>query len=258
MANVRATFSTTLALLAKKGVSHSTVVDVGCADGHFFVQHHALFPESVVVNIDANALYEPSLRSIQEVLGGHYRIAAVSDAAGEIDLNMSIHPYWSSVRDVGDTYWERVNGLTSGVRTVPTLRLDDLAVELNLEPPYLMKLDIQGGEIQAFRGARNVLDKTHVVICEADMNDFQAINAELISCGFLLYDITQLSYAADHSLGWFYPVYLKASLAHLIPRAFWNETDNEATIRAQIDRRKSILANLAKALATIKATRPES
>ncbi len=255
MANDRATFSATLALLAKKGVRYSTVFDLGCADGHFFVQHHVFFSESVPVNIDANALYESSLQSVQEVLGGHYKIAAVSDKPGEIDLNTSIHPYWSSLRGISDSYWERVNKLTSGVQTVPAIRLDDLAAELKLEPPYLIKLDIQGAEVQALRGARNVLDKTNVVICEADLDDFQAINAELIAAGFILYDITQLSYAADQTLGFFYPVYLKANLAHLIPRAFWREGDNETVIKLQIDRRRNILAQLNEVLPKIKAAR---
>jgi len=259
MADVRATYSATLAILAKKGVKYSTVFDLGCADGHFFVQHHSLFPGSVPVNIDANSLYEPSLRSIQEALGGHYRIAAVSDRPGEISLNTSIHPYWSSLRDVGDSYWERVNKLTNGVQTVPAIRLDGLAAELKLEPPYLMKIDIQGAEVQALRGARNVLEKTNVVVCEADLDDFQAINAELTAAGFLLYDITGLSYGADHSLGWFYPVYLKSNLVHLVQRAFWNEAENETAIKLQVDRRKNILAHLNKVLLSIKtARRPES
>ncbi len=63
--------------------------------------------------------------------------------------------------------------------TVAAIRLDDLADELKLEPPYLLKLDIQGAEVDALKGARRILNDTHVVICEADVADFQAINAEL-------------------------------------------------------------------------------
>lgn len=255
MAQDRASFTATLALLARKGVKYSTVFDLGCADGHFFVQHHAFFSDSVPVNIDANGLYESSLKSIQEALGGHYRIAAVSDEAGEVQLNTSIHPYWSSLRGSGDPYWERLNGLTSGTQTVPAIRLDDLAAELELKPPYLLKLDIQGAEVRALRGARTVLEKTHVVICEADLEDFQAINAELMAAGFRLYDLTQLSYAADQTLGWFYPVYLNAGLAHLVPRGFWREADNEAVIKLQIERRKNILARLGEELRRIKVIR---
>lgn len=255
MAQDRATFSATLALLARKGLKYATVIDLGSADGHFFVQHHPLFAGAVPVNIDANALYEPSLQSIQEVLGGHYRIAAVSDQPGEVTINLSAHPYWSSLRASDDPYWRRINGLASEARTVPAIRLDDLARELDLKPPYLLKLDIQGAEVQALRGAREVLGKTHVVICEADMDDFQAINAELVSAGFQLHDLTQLSYAKDQSLGWFYPVYINRNLADIAPTAFWREADNEAVVRTQIDRRRNILARLHEELRRIKASR---
>jgi FkbM family methyltransferase len=255
MANDRATFSATLALLARKGLTYGTVFDLGCADGHFFVQHHALFAASIPVNIDANALYEPSLKAIQDVLGGYYRIAAVSDQPGEIELNVASHPYWSSLRGDGDAYWDRLNRMRSGVQRVPAIRLDDLAAELTLKPPYLLKLDVQGAEIQALRGAKGVLAETSVVVCEADMNDFQAINAELLDAGFRLYDITALSYGADQSLGWFYPVYLHGRHAGLIDANFWRAADNEAAIRMQVERRNSILARLNQELARIKSSR---
>ncbi|HVA14598.1 MAG TPA: hypothetical protein VNF99_15230, partial [Stellaceae bacterium] len=72
------TFSETLLSLAQKGVRFATVFDLGCADGHFFVEHflQGLFQEAVPVNIDANAIYENSLKQIQATFGGHYRIAA--------------------------------------------------------------------------------------------------------------------------------------------------------------------------------------
>lgn len=173
-------------------------------------------------------------------------------------INLSVHPYWSSLRASDDPYWRRINGLASGALSVPAIRLDDLAHELDLKPPYLLKLEIQGAEVQALRGAREILGKTHVVICEADLDDFQAINAELTSAGFRLHDLTQLSYAHDQSLGWFYPVYVNRSLAHVAPGAFWREANNESVIREQIERRKNILARLNEELRRIKASRGRS
>ena len=251
------TFNHTLRLLAQKGLRYATVFDLGCADGHFFVENYltGCFPASVPVNIDANRLYEPSLQSIQAVFGGHYRIAAASDVAGEIELTTSLHPYWNSVRPPGDLYWDRLNGMTAGLELVPALRLDDLAEELDLKPPFLLKLDIQGAEVQALRGARSVLAATDVVICEADIADFQAINAELVAAGFDLFDLTLIERVPDGTLGWFYPVYLSRRLAHLRPKQFFRAADNEAVIRSQIERRREITAKLGAALAQIRRSR---
>src|SRR6476469_5882636 len=75
------TFTHSMASLFNKGLRFSTVIDIGCADGHFFLDHFdmGLLPNAVAVNIDANPLYESSLRDIKDVLGGHYLVAAISD-----------------------------------------------------------------------------------------------------------------------------------------------------------------------------------
>ena len=251
------TFTASLAILAQKGVRYSSVIDLGCADGHFFVDNflRGLFRDCVPVNIDADALYEPSLKAILETFGGHYRISAVSDETGELALMTSIHPYWNSLRAPNDLYWERINNLRSDVRTVPSIRLDDLADELKLEPPYLLKLDIQGAEVQALRGAKKVLRETNVVICESDIDDFQAINSELVGAGFNLFDITAVNRMEDQSLGWFYPVYINSRLSDLMERHFWHEASNHEIIQMQIDRRQRILTRLAEVLPQIRASK---
>jgi FkbM family methyltransferase len=184
------TFTSTLAALFEKGVRYASVIDVGCADGHFFLSHHSLgiFPGASILHVDANAIYEPSLKAIQEVLGGHYFIGAITDHAGEIEMTNAVHPYWNSLRPENDLYWERINRLAGTKVKVPTQTLDALASQLQLKPPYLLKLDVQGAEVQALRGARGVLEETHAVICEVDIDDFEEIDAVLREAGFGLFD----------------------------------------------------------------------
>jgi FkbM family methyltransferase len=252
-------FTGTLAGLFQKGVRYSTVIDVGCADGHFYVHHYGLglFPGSTVLNIDPNPIYENSLKSIKDVMGGHYAIAAASDSEGELELTMSTHPYWSSLRPRDDPYWERINHMDQGTAKVKAVTLDGLAARLDLRGPYLLKFDVQGAEAQVLRGARELLARTHVVICEADMNDFQAINETLVGAGFGLFDLTQPNWLADRSLGWFYPVYLHHSLDHLKSRAFWDKAQTPAILKVQADRRAQMLKLLDEMLAKQRAARKE-
>lgn len=244
MANIPAdSFTSTLVSLFEKGVRFSTVIDIGCSDGSFFL-HHAdmgIFPNAVPVNIDANAIYEESLKGIQSVFGGNYVIAAVTDTPGEIEITTSAHPYWNSIRPADDPYWERLNGLHQDRVKTPAVTLDDLAQKFDIKGPVLLKLDIQGAETAALRGARNLLAQTDIVICEADLDDFQSINSALVEAGFDFHDATQLNRLADRSLGWFYPVYLNRRLGGLRQRSFWDKAHNQQVIDQQISRRRTIL-----------------
>jgi FkbM family methyltransferase len=234
--------------LFAKGVRYGTVIDLGCADGHFVLNHQSCLGGAVPLNVDANRIYEDSLKAIKEVLGGHYRICAITDHEGEIEITESVHPYWSSLRPAGDVYWSRVNDLVTSKVKVPATTLDALVEELSLKPPFLLKLDVQGAEQAALKGARDVLENCSVVVCETDVDDFQDINAMLLAAGFFLYDLTTLQRLRDGTLGWFYPVYVSGKLAHLKPQAFWDAGDNAAVIGVQETRRKMILEQNRKAL----------
>ena len=102
----QSTFTDSLRLLAAKGLRYRTVIDLGCADGHFFLHHFSLglLSEATPVNVDANSIYEDSLKAIRDKLGGHYLIAAATDHVGEVELTLGTHSYWSSLLDENAPY----------------------------------------------------------------------------------------------------------------------------------------------------------
>lgn len=251
-------FTTSLAGLFNKGLRYSTVIDIGCADGNFFVDHfdHGIFQGAKPLNIDANALYEDSLRSIKEVLGGEYLIAAVADKPGEIELTNSAHPYWASIRPADDPYWKRINGLRAGTAKVQAMTLDSIVARLKLPGPYLLKLDVQGAEEAALAGAKETLKQTDVVIVEADIADFQSINSAMIAADFSLFDVTNPNWLQDASLGWFYPVFLNNRRSAMKAGAFWNASQDQGVIAAQVARRKALLASNAMKLSKFRQMMP--
>lgn len=236
-------FLRSLRTLAAHGVGFSTVIDVGCADGNYFLTLAAagLADNAVPLNIDVNPIYEDSLRAVRDVVGGHYRICAVANHDGEVELTTAAHPYWSSLRPKGDPYWQRVNNLAQDAAIVPATTLDRLREEINLTPPFLLKVDVPGAETAVLNGASRTLKDTNVVICETDMDDFETVNAALAAHDFVLYDLTRLNYLADGRLGWFYPVYVRRELAAAQPVAFWDAAQNEAVIQRQVERREAVL-----------------
>jgi FkbM family methyltransferase len=240
----------TLKRLHAAGVRYGSAIDIGCADGSFLLEIQAagILDGASTLNIDASRVYETSLQEIQRQVGTHYWIGAVSDRAGEVEVTVGAHPYWTSMRPSEDLYWKRINGLRGETTTVPARTLDTLTRDFGLVAPYLIKLDVQGAEASVLRGARNILADTHVVVCEADMADFQDLNSLLVEAGFVLHDITHVHRDAHGDLGWFYPVFAKARLDAVKPKSFWGEDDNSRVLELQEQRRRTILKRNAELL----------
>jgi len=251
------TFTDTLKLLAAKGLRYGTVMDLGCADGHFFVQHYGLgpFAGAVAINVDANPIYEASLKAIKDTLGGRYVIAAVTDRVGEVELTVGSHPYWSSLLNENDVYWQRINKLHTGKVKVPAVTVDALSVQFGLQPPFLLKLDIQGAELAVLKGAIETLKQTDVVICEIDLADFHVLDRVMNENGFSLFDVTDVRRMSDGSLGWFYTVYLNRRRDGMRNRALWDRAQDQAVIEAQRKRREAVLDYNARVLAELRKAR---
>ena len=250
------TFSATLGILYQKGVRFGTVIDLGCADGTFYLDHFncGLFPGATSLNVDANALYEPSLRDIQQALGGHYVIAGISDHDGEIELLSGSHPYWASAAPPDHPYWSGSHNRPGSTTKVRAFTLDTLVRELALKPPFLLKLDLQTGELAALRGGEKTLAETDLVICETAADEFPAVCEFLVKHDLALFDLTTLARYADGTLCQFYPVFLSRRLDQVkMKEPFADPAQKAGLLAAQDERRRRLLARNAKILADIRA-----
>ena len=249
-------FAGSLMVLFNRGVRYGTVIDLGCADGNFSLSFTALglFAGSTCVNVDANRLYEPSLREIQKVLGGHYLIAGVSDRDGELVLNAGSHPYWSSAVPPDHPYWSGSHNRPGAVTKVRAVTLDTLVRELALKPPFLLKLDVQAGELAALRGGETMLAETDVIVCETGIDEFAPICEFLTHHDFDLFDLTHISRAADGTLVELYPVFTNRRLRHIRTADAFADPRHAEWLRGQMaQRRDGILKNNAAILAQLRA-----
>jgi FkbM family methyltransferase len=252
-------FSATIGILYQKGVRYRTVIDLGCADGTFYLEHfkHGLLPGTTGVNVDANALYEPSLREIQQVLGGRYVIAGVSDHDGEIELQSGSHPYWASAAPPDHPYWSGSLNRPGSTTKVRAVTLDTLVRELTLKPPFLLKLDLQTGELAALRGGETMLAETDTVICETALEEFPAVCEFLVQRNFVLFDLTMLDRLADGTLCQFYPVFINRRLEHIKMKDPFGDPAQRSSLREAMDERRSrLLQKNAKLLADIRTRDP--
>lgn len=244
-----------LASLWGRGQRFGTAIDIGSADGHFGVLLYevGIFRGCRLLNIDANATYRESLEEIRQAIGAEYRLCAVGERRGEIAMTRAVHSYWDSPLSHDQPYWKTIHGQVGEQVTVECRTIDDLVAELALPGPYCLKLDIQGGEVAALRGAAAVLAATDVIVVEAQAHDFGAIHDCVSGAGFDLFDVTQVERTVDGRLGWFYPVYLSRRQAALNPYEIWAEADTPKVVAAQHEQRARARASITASLARLRA-----
>jgi FkbM family methyltransferase len=240
-----------VAIALRRGAPIASIIDLGCADGLFALNARRMAPlaGAAILNIDAQAVYEPSLRRIQRAHGGHYRICAVCDRSGTTDLTTAAHPYWSSVLPPSDDYWRLIEGTARETVPVAARTLDEIVAETGLPPPHLLKLDIQGAERVALAAAPRTLAATNLVLVETFVHEFPDIHRLLVDSGFDLFDLTALQRGSDHGLSWFYPVYASRRLNLVAPRPIWLREATDQVLAVQAERRTAQLRELDELLA---------
>ncbi len=178
------------------GFEPQTVIDVGAALGTFDV--YEIFPEARHILIEPIVENEVYLAQICRKLGNaEYIIAAATREPGTVRLN--VHPalVHSSVSDKPANLDDKLY-----TRTISGIPLDQLCREKELVPPYLIKIDVDGNEIDVLAGATQILKDTEYVIVEVTLfSQMYEIIDFMKSQEFVVYDIVGLSWRpSDHAL----------------------------------------------------------
>ncbi|MDH4152453.1 MAG: FkbM family methyltransferase [Nitrospira sp.] len=180
------------------GFAPGTVIDVGAALGSFTRECHAVFPEAHYLLLEPLEEYRPLLEQlVRGISKAHCCIAAAASRSGTMEIN--VHPDL-----VGSSLYREVEQCTdvNGIpRPVSVVALDSMVDERGAVGPYLMKLDVQGAELDVLRGAERVLADCEFVVLEVSFFQFfhdgpecADVFAYMRGLGFVPYDIVGLQY----------------------------------------------------------------
>jgi FkbM family methyltransferase len=153
--------------MAKQGLKPATIIDVGANIGQFAVAATRMFPEASVHS------FEPDSRSLEKlrrnVAGRNVTVypVAVGAVDGELSLHVNSHSHSSSLLSLSANHTAAFpDARELGAIPVQVKALDGALSGVELKGPVLLKLDVQGFESEALKGATELLRNRiqHVLI----------------------------------------------------------------------------------------------
>jgi FkbM family methyltransferase len=233
----RALHTTTLQLLAARGFPVATVLDIGAAEGQFFLYRlqSGLFPAARHFFVDAmqeNATHYERLATKFEV---EFEIAALSAMEGQIDLCIDPDSYNTHIGHLQPATAYEIR------RRVRTTTLDDVVSRRGLKGPFALKIDVQGAELDVLRGAHATLADCVIVTAEtpvfAPRDTLLDLLVFMASRGWVLYDLTNLGYyPSDNTLYECYATFIRGDMDFRGGQAWCLEEQSEqvsAVLRAR-------------------------
>ena len=186
------------------GFAPGGIVDVGANVGNWSRMAQRVFPGVPAVMFDGNPEMDVALRETVTSLGSHTR-HAISLLGPEPRADVAFHTVGSGSGVLPE--------LTTFPKVVQHLSMSTLDTALAgpdvpLTAPLLLKLDVQGYELEVLRGAAQTLQRTEVTLLETSLmpyNEGAPTFADVVrfmeEAGFVVYDFCgQFRRETDHAL----------------------------------------------------------
>ena len=149
-----------LARIVEKNIEVQTVIDVGASYGKWSKVVRRFYPAAFYFLIEANKVHEPKLKAFRQRHDNvDYVLAAAGDIIGELYFDASA-PFG------GVASHTSLQGDRERVIRVPVTTVDAEVNAKKLKPPYLLKLDTHGFEVEILEGAKETLKQSSVIFIE--------------------------------------------------------------------------------------------
>ena len=179
------------------------VVDIGANRGQFALVARHCFPEANIVSFEPLAGPAGIYRAVFAEDDRTMLVeAAVGPHAGDAEIHLSERDDSSSLLPITERQDELFPGTAeSGTASIRVVRVADVLGAQEIAAPALLKLDVQGFELQALEGSEDVLPRFDWVYVECSFVELyagQAFADEVIAWlrerGFRLVGVFNMSY----------------------------------------------------------------
>ena len=209
--------------LKKNGFTPQTVIDVGANVGDWSHMASQVFPSAKFFMIEGNPDNELALRHSVNEVGQNSEYSILLLGAEEKD-GVIFHKL-----NTGSSVLPELTTYHRSQVTLPMGTLDGLMGNRHYDSPVLLKLDVQGFELQVLLGGADTLSGAEVVIMETSLlpyNENAPLFAEVVAFmaarGFFAFDFCgQLRRQTDDTLFQTDVVFVWKDSVLRAPRRFW-------------------------------------
>lgn len=191
------------------GQTVNGILDAGASDGRISKRLIRLFPEAIAYLFEPNPAYAPALKALSQQDRRYQPFTcAVSDREGQLT-------YYETESLGCCSLFQPLHEQAKRVSTVPAITIDAWSHSHGQPSIELMKFDIQGAELSALEGGRQVLDRSVLLVyCEVWFNRvyeggaiFSEIDLLLRSHGFELHNFYSPKSDDRDALRWANAIY---------------------------------------------------
>jgi len=168
------------------GPRFETIIDVGAHHGQFSLLARDLYPDAHIVCVEPLPAALDRLRAVH-VEDDRVTImpfaAAAAGADGRRSLHVSRKTDSSSLLPILRPYVDAFPGTEEASTIDVEVRPLDVLLSQELRRPALLKIDVQGGELEVLRGAVGLLSEVEAAFVECSFVEFyggQALADEVI------------------------------------------------------------------------------
>lgn len=192
-------------LLRRHGFAPRCILDVGANHGNWTRGAVAHFPEAEFILVEPQGQLQAHVQDlVDRGVKLRWVTAGVSDQAGTLPLTIAPDDTSSNFGMTAEA------AAHYGYRQemVPVRTIDEIVASLGAPAPDIVKIDAEGFDLKALRGATTLLGKTDIVFVEAAVcatgieNTMAAVIAAMTGYGYRMIDVTDLNRSPKHGVLW--------------------------------------------------------
>jgi FkbM family methyltransferase len=212
--------------LRENGFSPSSILDIGANAGEWSRVAASIFTDSRILMFDGDPENEPALHNTVREIGA--RSSYILRLLGA-EKKSEVTFYRPEAGTTGSSVLPEMTSYDKEAIKLKMDTLDSLTESARLVAPLLMKLDVQGFELEILKGGKKALGASEVVITEASLlpyNEGAPLFADVIALmhqeGFAVYDFCgQNRRESDHALFQTDVVFVRRESSLRARRKFW-------------------------------------